>query len=152
MMWTDGACSQQNGTGHGPGGWGVVLEYGGKQKTLFGSELDTTNQRMELLAAIEGLKALKKPCRVKLYSDSAYLVEAMTRGWIQRCRMSGWKNSKKKPVANVALWEILEEVSKPHDIEWIKVKGHDENAGNNKADALAYAAAQGAKWREVAAR
>lgn len=144
-IWTDGACSGNP----GPGGWAAVLRFGEHQKELFGSEPETTNQRMELLAAIEALKSLKKPgCSVTLYSDSAYLVNAMTKGWLENWRSKGWKNSKGKPVANVRLWELLVEAAEGHEVRWMQVKGHAQDTGNNRADALAYAASQGARWRK----
>ncbi len=98
---------------------------------------ETTNQRMELLAAIEGLNSLKKPCKVKLHSDSAYLVNAFTQGWIENWQRNGWLNAKKEPVSNADLWRQLIAFGDIHDIEWIKVKGHSDNKLNNRCDALA---------------
>ncbi|HHT68227.1 MAG TPA: ribonuclease HI [Firmicutes bacterium] len=132
-IYTDGACSGNP----GPGGWGTILIHGPHQKELSGFAAETTNQRMELLAAIKGLEGLKKPCRVKLYSDSAYLINAFTQGWIENWQKNGWLNAKKQPVSNADLWRQLITLSHHHDIEWIKVKGHSDNTFNNRCDALA---------------
>lgn len=132
-IYTDGACSGNP----GPGGWGAVLLYGPHEKEISGFEPDTTNQRMELLAAIKGLKNLKQPCKVKLYSDSAYLVNAFTQGWIENWQRNGWQNAKKKPVSNADLWRQLIDLAQVHEIQWIKVKGHSDNKLNNRCDALA---------------
>ncbi len=132
-IYTDGACSGNP----GPGGWGAILIHGPHEKELFGFVAETTNQRMELLAAIEGLGSLKRPCRVKLHSDSAYLVNAFTQGWIKNWQRNGWLNAKKDPVSNADLWKKLIALSRIHDIEWIKVKGHSDNKHNNRCDALA---------------
>lgn len=135
-IYTDGACSGNP----GPGGWGAVLLFGPHRKEISGYMPETTNQRMELLAAIQGLKALKQPCNVKLYSDSAYLINAFTQGWIPNWQRNGWLNSKKEPVSNADLWRELIELAKTHSIEWIKVKGHSDNELNNRCDELARAA------------
>lgn len=132
-LYTDGACSGNP----GPGGWGAILSYGHDEKELSGFEADTTNQRMEMLAAIRGLQALKKPCRVKLYSDSAYLINAFTQGWIANWQRNGWLNAKKEPVRNADLWRQLIDLTRLHDVEWIKVKGHSDDELNNRCDALA---------------
>lgn len=132
-IYTDGACSGNP----GPGGWGAVLLYGPHQKEISGFDSDTTNQRMELLAAIKGLENLKQPCKVKLYSDSAYLVNAFTQGWIENWQKNGWLNAKKKPVSNADLWGRLIALALMHEIQWIKVKGHSDNKLNNRCDALA---------------
>jgi len=132
-IYTDGACSGNP----GPGGWGAILIHGVHEKELSGSVAETTNQRMELLAAIEGLNSLKKPCKVKLHSDSAYLVNAFTQGWIENWQRNGWLNAKKEPVSNADLWRQLIAFGDIHDIEWIKVKGHSDNKLNNRCDALA---------------
>lgn len=137
-IYTDGACSGNP----GPGGWGAVLLFGSHEKEISGFDPDTTNQRMELLAAIKGLENLKKPCQVKLYSDSAYLVNAFTLGWIENWQKNGWLNAKKQPVSNADLWQDLIRLSRIHTIEWIKVKGHSDNELNNRADALARAAVE----------
>lgn len=135
-IYTDGACSGNP----GPGGWGAILIYEGKEKELSGGETHTTNNRMELTAAIEGLSALKKPCRVRLYSDSAYLVNAFNNGWLTNWQANGWRNSKKEPVENQDLWQRIIELTGLHQVTWIKVKGHADNINNNRCDKLAVAA------------
>ncbi len=132
VIYTDGACSGNP----GPGGWGVVLRSQGHEKELYGSAQDTTNNRMELQAAIEGLKALKRPCKVELYTDSTYVRNGMT-NWITGWQQNGWKNAQKKPVKNAELWLALLEAAKPHDITWHWVKGHAGDEGNERADDLA---------------
>ena len=112
---------------------------GGAEKEISGSELATTNNRMELTAAIEALKRLNRPCRVRLYSDSAYLVSAFNQGWLINWQRNGWRNAAGDPVSNMDLWQELLRLSEPHDIEWIKVKGHSDNSFNNRCDALAVA-------------
>lgn len=133
IIYTDGACSGNP----GPGGWGAVLLYGNHRKEISGAVPETTNQRMELTAAIEALKALKEPCRVKLYSDSAYLVNAFRQGWIKRWQENGWRTIKKEPVENQDLWRELLELTARHQVEWLKVTGHSDNEENNRCDALA---------------
>lgn len=113
------------------------MRYGSHEKEMSGFSEATTNQRMELLAAIEALGSLKRPCKVKLYSDSAYLVNAFNQGWIENWQRNGWLNAKKEPVSNADLWRRLIALSETHDIEWIKVKGHSDNKFNNRCDALA---------------
>lgn len=135
-IYTDGACSGNP----GPGGWGALLFFGHHEKELSGYIPETTNQRMELMAAIKGLEALKQPCKVKLYSDSAYLINAFTQGWIANWQKNGWLNAKKEPVSNGELWRELIALARMHEIEWIKVKGHSDNQFNNRCDALARAA------------
>jgi ribonuclease HI len=137
-MFTDGACKGNP----GPGGWGVVLRMGTHEKELWGSEAHTTNNRMELMAAIEGLKALKRPCRVKLSTDSTYVMQGLTK-WIHGWRRNGWKTADKKPVKNADLWQELVEASAPHRIEWEWVKGHSGHPENDRADRLASEAALG---------
>lgn len=132
-IYTDGACSGNP----GPGGWGALLIYGDTEKELSGFVAHTTNQKMELMAAIEGLKALKASCRVSLFSDSAYLINAFCQGWLERWQKNGWINSQKKPVENQDLWRELLNMAGKHSIEWIKVKGHADNPYNNRCDALA---------------
>ncbi|AAM24584.1 MAG: Ribonuclease H [Caldanaerobacter subterraneus] len=132
-IYTDGACSGNP----GPGGWAAVLIYKGIKKEISGFEENTTNNRMELKAAIEGLKALKRPCKVNLYSDSSYLINAFNEGWIEKWQKNNWLKSDKTPVENQDLWKELLEVSKPHQINWIKVKGHSDNEYNNLCDRLA---------------
>ena len=129
---TDGACSGNP----GPGGWGVVLRSNGHEKELFGGEAETTNQRMELTAAIEALKALKKPCRVTIHSDSRYVVQGMTE-WIHNWKRKGWKNAGRQPVANRDLWEELDRLASRHEVRWQWVKGHAGHAENERADELA---------------
>lgn len=132
-IYTDGACSGNP----GPGGWAAVLIYAGKEKEIYGKEESTTNNRMELTAAMQGLKALKFPCRVKLYSDSAYLINAFNNGWLRKWQQNGWKTARKEPVENQDLWQEILSVSALHEIEWIKVKGHADNEYNNRCDKLA---------------
>lgn len=133
VIYTDGACSGNP----GPGGWAAILRYGSHVKEISGGEEHTTNQRMELQAAIEGLKALKEPCKVKLYSDSAYLVNAFQEDWHKTWQKNGWKNSGGKPVANRDLWEELLRLTKIHEVTFHKVKGHADDPLNNRCDELA---------------
>jgi len=133
IIYTDGACSGNP----GPGGYGAILRYGEHEKEISGGEKNTTNQRMELLAAIVALEQLKYPCRVKLHSDSAYLINAFKQNWFANWRRNGWLNSKKEPVQNRDLWERLWVLSQKHEIEWIKVKGHADDDLNNRCDRLA---------------
>jgi ribonuclease HI len=137
-IYTDGACSGNP----GPGGWGAVLIHQGRRKELSGGERESTNQRMELKAAIEALSSLKYPCRVKLYSDSAYLVNAFNQNWFRNWERNGWQTAKKTPVENRDLWQQLLELSRTHRIDWIKVKGHAGHRENNRCDELAKAAAK----------
>ena len=137
-IYTDGACSGNPGRG----GWGTILLYRGKEKELSGYEHETTNNRMELTAAIKGLQALKHPCRVKLYSDSAYLVNAFNHGWLKKWQANGWRTVKREPVENQDLWQELLAAAANHEIEWIKVKGHADNEYNNRCDKLAVRAYQ----------
>ena len=132
IIHTDGACSGNP----GPGGWGAVLEYNGTVKELKGGEALTTNNRMELTAAIEALSALKRPCEIELHTDSVYLKDGLTK-WIHGWKRNGWKTADKKPVKNVELWQALDEAVKLHTIDWRWVKGHDGNAMNERADQLA---------------
>ncbi len=131
-IWTDGACSGNP----GPGGWGAILVYGGKQKELSGGEPATTNNRMELMAAIQALEALMRPCDVDLYTDSAYLKGGIT-SWLASWKRNGWRTADKKSVKNIELWQRLEEATKPHRIEWHWVKGHTNDEMNERADELA---------------
>ena len=140
QMWTDGSSDGKTGN---VGGWGVVLKAKGKVKELSGQEPEATNNRMELRAAIEGLKALTKPCSVTLHSDSEYVVNSMAKGWIDAWQKRNWMNSGKKPVANKDLWMELLDASEPHDVEWVHVRGHADDEMNNRADALAVAARGG---------
>lgn len=129
---SDGACRGNP----GPGGWGALLAWGDEQKTLRGSEALTTNNRMELLAAIESLNSLKRTCVVDLYTDSEYLRRGITE-WLANWKRNGWKTSARKPVKNVDLWQRLEEAVERHEIHWHWVKGHSGNPGNERADELA---------------
>ena len=135
-IYTDGACSGNP----GPGGWGAVLMYNGVEKEMSGAEKDTTNNRMELFAAISALRALKEPCEVELYSDSQYLCNAINEGWLFDWKQKNWRNANKKDVKNVDLWEELITLMGLHRITFIKVKGHADNAYNNRCDKLATSA------------
>lgn len=132
-IYTDGACSGNP----GPGGWAAILICKGKEREISGFEPHTTNQRMELIAAIEGLKTLKFSCIVTLYSDSAYLINAFRQNWIGNWLSNGWLNSQRKPVENRDLWEEILRLSEMHQVEWIKVPGHRDNQYNNRCDLLA---------------
>jgi ribonuclease HI len=131
-LFTDGACSGNP----GPGGWGVLLRWRGNERELSGGETPTTNNRMELMAAIEGLKALKRPAQVRVWTDSVYVRDGITK-WIHGWKRSGWKTADKKPVKNVDLWQALLAAAEPHEIEWRWIKGHAGHAENERADALA---------------
>ncbi len=137
-IFTDGACKGNP----GPGGWGVVLRMGHHEKELSGSEPATTNNRMELTAVIKALGALKQPCEVHLHTDSRYVIDGIT-GWVFGWQKNGWKNAAKKPVANADLWQELLAAVRPHQIQWIWVKGHDGHPENERADKLASDAALG---------
>ena len=132
-IYTDGACSGNP----GPGGWGTILMYKDVKKEISGGNKNTTNNVMELTAVIEGLKMLKFPCEVKIYSDSAYVVNAFMQKWIYGWLKNGWKTSNKEDVKNKELWQELYEFTKIHNIEFIKVKGHSDNEYNNRCDELA---------------
>ena len=134
-LYTDGACSGNP----GKGGWGAILIYKDYKKEMSGGERETTNNKMELTAAIEGLRALKEPCRVKLYSDSKYLIDGITKDWARSWRAKGWKKSDGKPALNVDLWEQILELDEYHEIEYIWVKGHAGNPYNERCDRLAVA-------------
>lgn len=129
---TDGACKGNP----GPGGWGAWLRYGDHETELFGGEPLTTNNRMEIMAVIKALEALKRSCKVKIYTDSVYVQKGMTE-WIHNWKLRGWKTSDKKPVKNDDLWKQLDTAVQRHDIEWIWVKGHAGHVGNERADDLA---------------
>jgi ribonuclease HI len=131
-IYTDGACRGNP----GPGGWGVLLRYNSQEKTLSGSEPDTTNNRMELQAAIQGLMALTKPCTVDLYTDSQYVRQGMM-SWLAQWKKKGWRNSKREPVKNADLWKMLDALAEKHDMHWHWVKGHSGHPENERADALA---------------
>ena len=132
-IYTDGACSGNP----GPGGWGAVLMYQDAKKEMSGAEKDTTNNRMELFAAISALRALKEPCEVELYSDSAYLCNAVNENWLFDWKEKNWRTANKKDVKNVDLWEELIKLMEIHKITFIKVKGHADNEYNNRCDKLA---------------
>jgi ribonuclease HI len=131
-IYTDGACSGNP----GPGGWGVVMLYGRHRKELSGFKAETTNNEMELTAALKGLQGLKQKCRVSLYSDSAYLVNAFNDGWVENWKNLGWKR-KKDELKNRELWIELFKLASYHKVKWIKVKGHSDNVENNRCDELA---------------
>ncbi len=136
QLYTDGACSGNP----GKGGYGAVLKYNGNEKVLSRGFRLTTNNRMELMAAVEGLEALKEPCRVRLYSDSKYLVDAVEKGWVYSWRKKGWKKSDGKPALNVDLWERLLAQMARHKVEYVWVKGHAGHPENERCDRLAVAA------------
>lgn len=131
-VYTDGACKGNP----GPGGWGVLLRWNGHEKELFGGELNTTNNRMELRAAIEALVALKRDSSVRLHTDSKYVLDGITT-WIHNWKKRGWKTADKKPVKNVDLWQQLDALARQYTITWVWVKGHAGHDGNERADALA---------------
>lgn len=132
-IYTDGACSGNP----GPGGWGAVLIYGGHQRELSGGEARTTNNRMELTAVISALEVLKEPCRVELWSDSKYVIDALEKGWAAGWKKRGWIKSDKKPALNPDLWEKLLALAGIHELHYHWVKGHAENAINNRCDQMA---------------
>jgi ribonuclease HI len=133
-IYTDGACKGNP----GPGGWGVLLKSGSVEKELFGGERLTTNNRMEMMAVIQALRALKRPCKVSLHVDSKYVLQGITE-WLPGWKAKGWKTASKQPVKNVDLWQELDTLvqSGGHEIQWIWVKGHDGDPGNERADSLA---------------
>ncbi len=133
-IYTDGACSGNP----GPGGWGVILRYNGVEKELSGGAAETTNNRMELMAAIEALEALKRPSKARLYTDSTYVKDGITK-WIHGWKAKGWKTANRKPVKNVDLWQRLEAALARHEVEWHWVRGHSGHPENERADELARA-------------
>jgi ribonuclease HI len=139
-IFTDGACKGNP----GPGGWGALLRMGRHEKELSGSDPATTNNRMELTAAIRALQALVEPCRVTLHSDSKYVLEGITR-WVHGWKKNGWKTAARKPVQNAELWHELIAAAGRHEVEWVWVKGHDGHPENERVDALACAAAEAAR-------
>ena len=139
-LYTDGACSGNP----GPGGWGAILVFNGVEKVLSGGEENTTNNRMELTAVIEGLSALKESCIVELYSDSKYVIDALEKGWAVSWQAKGWRKADKKPALNPDLWETLLALVQRHDVRYYWVKGHAENPMNNRCDALAVA-----EWKKI---
>jgi ribonuclease HI len=142
-LYTDGACSGNP----GPGGWGAILSYNGVEKELSGGDANTTNNRMELLAVISGLEALKEPCRVELYSDSKYVIDGLSKGWAASWRKNGWRKADKKPALNPDLWEKLLNLVENHELSYHWVKGHADNPYNNRCDQLAVTESQ--KYKEV---
>ena len=139
-LYTDGACSGNP----GPGGWGAILEFNGVEKELCGGAENTTNNRMELTAVIEGLKALKEACIVELYSDSKYVIDALEKGWAVSWRAKGWKKADKKPALNPDLWETLLDLCEKHHLHYHWVKGHADNPKNNRCDQMAVA-----QWKAI---
>ena len=135
-IYTDGACSGNP----GPGGWGAILSYGGREKELSGGAAETTNNRMELTAAIEALAQLKEPCAVTLCSDSKYVVDGMDRGWAAGWRRKGWRRADGSPALNPDLWERLLSLCETHQVTFVWVRGHGDNPHNNRCDQLAVAA------------
>ena len=133
IIYTDGACSGNP----GPGGWGAILMYKDTKKEISGGKKDTTNNVMELTAALEALKLLKFPCEVELYSDSAYLVNGFNQGWIYGWQKNNWKNSSKEPVKNKEIWEEIYKMTQKHKVKFIKVKGHSNDKYNDMVDELA---------------
>lgn len=134
-IYTDGACSGNP----GPGGWGAILEFQGREKELSGGEAQTTNNRMELTAVIEALRALKEPCAIDLYTDSKYVCDAVMQRWVYGWRARGWVKPDKKPALNADLWQLLLPLLETHSVTWHWVKGHAENEKNNRCDRLAVA-------------
>ena len=139
-LYTDGACSGNP----GPGGWGAILCYGEHELSLSGGEAHTTNNRMEMTAVIEGLKKLKEPCIVELYSDSKYVIDALSKGWAWGWKKKGWVKSDKKPALNPDLWDVLLALVQTHEVHYHWVKGHADNAYNNRCDAMAVA-----EWQKL---
>ena len=139
-IFTDGACKGNP----GPGGWGAILKFGDVEKEMKGGEAHTTNNRMEMTAAIEGLNALKRPCHVTLSTDSRYVMDGLTK-WIKGWQRNGWRTADKKPVKNADLWQALLDAAAPHRIDWIWVKGHAGHPENERADRLASDAADAAR-------
>ena len=135
-LYTDGACSGNP----GPGGWGAILLFNGHERELSGGDPATTNNRMEITAVIEGLSALKEPCRVTVYSDSKYVVDSISKGWAAGWRLRGWVKPDKSPALNPDLWETLLDLCKTHQVSFVWVRGHADNAYNNRCDRLAVVA------------
>lgn len=133
QLYTDGACSGNP----GPGGWGAILIYAGREKEISGYVRETTNNRMEIFAVIQGLRCLREPCQVTVFTDSAYLANAFLRGWIDNWQRNGWKTAARNPVENQDLWRQLLIAIKNHDVRWVRVRGHADNEYNNRCDRLA---------------
>ncbi len=144
-LYTDGSCLSNP----GPGGWGAILRYRGHEKELCGGEPDTTNNRMELTAAIEGLSALKEPCRVTLYSDSQYLINGMQKGWAKKWKANGWMRNKKDPAINPDLWDKLLTLFAYHQVTLVWVKGHAGHPENERCDQLAVSQSQKIKAKQT---
>lgn len=140
-IWTDGACKGNPGTG----GWGALLKYGAHQKEIYGGEANTTNNRMELLAVIEALALLKRPCEVHIYTDSQYVQKGMSE-WITGWKQRGWRTAAKKPVKNADLWQRLDALCEQHQVQWHWVRGHTGDPGNERADELANLGVEQIKW------
>jgi ribonuclease HI len=132
IIYTDGACSGNP----GPGGWGALLIYGEIRKEIMEGAFETTNNRMELMAAIEALNILKEPCKVNLHTDSIYVKDGITK-WIENWKQNGWRTAARKPVKNADLWQALDDAVSRHNVSWVWVKGHDGDEGNERADELA---------------
>ena len=132
IIYTDGACRGNP----GPGGWGALIQYGEFKKEIYGGDLSTTNNRMELTATIKALKEIKEPCEITLFTDSKYVIQGIE-GWIHNWKIKGWKGANKKPVKNMKLWKELDELRDQHNIKWEWVKGHSGDPGNETADMLA---------------
>lgn len=130
ILYTDGACSGNP----GPGGWAALLMHGDHEKMLSGADPNTTNNRMEMMAVIEGLRALQEPCLVRVHSDSAYIINAFIQGWIDNWIRRGWKKADKKPVENQDLWRDMMQAMERHTVEWVKVKGHSDDVLNQRVD------------------
>jgi ribonuclease HI len=130
ILYTDGACSGNP----GPGGWAALLMHGDHEKMISGGDPNTTNNRMEMMAVIEGLRALQEPCHVRVHSDSAYIINAFLQGWIDNWIRRGWKKADKKPVENQELWRDMMQAMERHTVEWIKVKGHSDDILNQRVD------------------
>ncbi|MDT3698658.1 MAG: ribonuclease HI [Thermincola sp.] len=133
IIYTDGACSKNP----GPGGWGAILQFGPHSREISGFEPNTTNNRMELTAAVKALEALKEPCSIALHSDSAYLINTFQQGWLTKWQLNGWRTANKGPVENQDLWRKLLDLAAKHQVKWVKVKGHADNEYNNRCDKLA---------------
>ena len=133
ILYTDGACSGNP----GPGGYGAILIYNGIEKEVSGGEKNTTNNKMEMMAVIKGLEMLKEPCEVEVYSDSAYVVKKIKKGWIYSWKKNGWRKADKKEVKNIDLWEKLLKLMETHKVTFLKVKGHADDELNNRCDRLA---------------
>ncbi len=130
ILYTDGACSGNP----GPGGWAALLMHGDHEKMISGADPNTTNNRMEMMAVIEGLRALQEPCLVRVHSDSAYIINAFLQGWIDNWIRRGWKKADKKPVENQDLWRDMMQAMERHQVEWVKVKGHSDDVLNQRVD------------------